>query len=132
MRLIRENFQDKKLTTAIAIYQSLTELASNTSNDTFNAYNSQIAKLCGKSASIVKSYCKRFIDLGILDKKQRKVDEKTNLSNEWRLLTPSVNNNYHTSDKDNETILVEYDEPQLEEINNKERCTNYRESVRTQ
>ncbi len=97
---IRNNFKGQKLTTALAIYQTLTELASNNSSDEFTAYYSQIAKLTGKSISTVKIYCRRFVELRILDKKNRKVDGKTNLSNEWSLLTPSVSNNYQTSVKD--------------------------------
>ncbi len=100
--LIRDSFKGQKLTTALAIYQTLTELASNNSSSgEFTAYYSQIAKLTGKSISTVKIYCRRFIELRVLGKKNRKVDDKTNLSNEWSLLTPSVSNNYQTSTKDN-------------------------------
>lgn len=98
--LIRTSFKGQRLTTALAIYLSLTELASNQGSDEFPAYYSQIAKLSGKSISTAKFYCSEFIKLGILAKENRKVDNKTNLSNQWSLLTPSVSNKYQTSNTD--------------------------------
>ncbi len=123
--LIRSSFNGQRLTTALAIYQSLTELASNNNSDEFNAYFSQIAKLSGKSTPTIKRYSNQFISLGILDKKNRRVDEKTNLSNQWSLLTPSVHNNYPTSvsnryptSGNNNYQLLE--ENELEEVNKNE------------
>lgn len=98
--LLRENFSGQRLTTALAIYLSLTELASNQGFDEFPAYYSQIAKFSGKSISTAKFYCSEFIKLGILAKENRKIDNKTNLSNQWSLLTPSVSNKYQTSNND--------------------------------
>lgn len=113
--LIRENFKGQRLTTALAVYLSLTELASNNSSDEFTAYFSQIAKLSGKSIPTIKSYSNEFIKIGILKKKNRKVDGKTNLSNEWSLLTPSVSNNYPTSTNNSYQTSVENDYLLLEE-----------------
>ena len=96
LELIRANFKGQRLTTALAVYLSLTELASNQGVDEFTSYFSQIAKLSGKSIPTIKSYSNQFISIGILGKKNRRVDDKTNLSNQWSLLTPSVNNNYPT------------------------------------
>lgn len=98
--LLRENFSGQRLTTALAIYLSLTELASNQGFDEFPAYYSQIAKFSGKSISTAKFYCSEFIKLAILAKENRKIDNKTNLSNQWSLLTPSVSNKYQTSNND--------------------------------
>lgn len=112
---LRENISGQRLTTALATYLSLTELASNNGSDEFTAYYSQIAKLAGKSVSTVKSYCSLFIKLGILVKENRKADEKTNLSNKWSLLTPSVNNNYQTLSNNLHPSSVENDYQQLEE-----------------
>jgi hypothetical protein len=114
-RYIRENLLGKRLTTALAIYQVLTELASNQNTEEFYAYYSQIAKLSGKSTSTIKIYCKEFIKLEILSKENRRVDDKTNLSNKWSLLTPSVNNNYQTSLNNVYSTLVKEDYQQLEE-----------------
>ncbi len=123
--LIRENFSGQRLTTALAVYLSLTELASNQGLDEFAAYFSQIAKSSGKSIPTIKNYSNQFISIGILGKRNRKVDNKTNLSNQWSLLTPSVNNNYPTpiSNKyptsgDNGYQLLE--ENELEKDNQKE------------
>lgn len=112
---LRANFSGQRLTTALATYLSLTELASNNGSDEFTAYYSQIAKLAGKSVSTVKSYCSQFIKLCILEKKNRKVDNKTNLSNKWSLLTPSVNNNYPTSVNNSHPTSVNNGYRQLEE-----------------
>lgn len=112
---IRESFSGQRLTTALAIYLSLTELASNQGSDEFQAYFSQIAKLSGKSIPTIKSYSNQFIRIGILKKKNRKVDVKTNLSNQWFLLTPSVNNNYPTSVNNSYPTSVDNDYQQLEE-----------------
>lgn len=115
LELIRENFKGQRLTTALAVYLSLTELASNQGIDEFAAYFSQIAKLSGKSIPTIKSYSNQFISIGILGKKNRKVDNKTNLSNQWSLLTPSVNNNYPTSTNDSYPTSGENDYQLLEE-----------------
>ncbi len=112
---IRENFKGQRLTTSLAVYLSLTELASNNSSDEFTAYFSQIAKLSGKSIPTIKSYSNQFIKIGILKKKNRRVDNKTNLSNEWSLLTPSVNNNYPTSTSNTYQISDRNDYQLLEE-----------------
>lgn len=101
LELIRDNFNGHRVTTALAIYLSLTELASNQGSDELQAYYSQIAKLSGKSTSTAKFYCNQFIKIGILTKENRKVDDKTNLSNKWSLLTPSVSNKYQTSTSNN-------------------------------
>jgi len=113
--LIRENFNGQRLTTALALYISLTELGSNASSDQFPAYYVQLANLVGKSLSTVRNYCNEFVKLGILAKENRKLDEKTNLANQWSLLTPSVNNNYQTSTNNTYTTSVKDDYQQLEE-----------------
>jgi len=98
-------FSNQRLTTARAIYQSLTELASNQGSDVFRAYYAQIAEKSGKSPSTVKAYCREFVKMKILARKCKRKG-KTNLANQWRLLTPSVNNSCPTLDKDNNQTSV--------------------------
>lgn len=130
---IRESFSGQRLTTALAIYLSLTELASNNSSDEFTAYFSQIAKLSGKSIPTIKSYSNQFIKIGILEKENRKVNNKTNLSNQWSLLTPSVNNNYPSSVNNSYPTSVDNDYQQLEENelekDNQNEVKNFKETA---
>lgn len=129
---IRENFNGQRLTTALALYISLAELASNASSDQFPAYYVQLASLAGKSLSTVRNYCNEFVKLGILAKENRKLDEKTNLANHWSLLTPSVNNDYQTSISNIYTTSVKDDYQQLEENelekDNKNSVKNFKET----
>ncbi len=130
MRVIRENYMGEKRTTAIAIYQCVTEIASNNGNNAFTAYNSQVAELSGKSRSTIKIYVKQFITLGILEKNTRKFNDRINLASEWRLLSlgnnsnsTSSNNKYPRSDSNKNTTSIRdryptidiIDEPDIEE-----------------
>jgi len=115
MRLIRENYKSKRLTTSVAIYQSLTELASNTGSDSFNAYLSQIARLAGKSTSTIKKYTKELVGLGVLKIENRKLEDRINLPNRWILLTHSVSNSKPTSDSHNSLNSISNNKPRREE-----------------
>lgn len=114
MRAIRGHFEGKRRTTCIAIYQSLTELASNNSSDVFPAFNAQIAELSSKSISTVKIYCRELVKLGLLRKRPRKKNKKINLANEWGLLSPSVNNDYPTLGRNSSTSSGKNKPPLLE------------------
>lgn len=85
--LRKKAYKGQRLTTAIAIYVSLTEIASNNNekkNDGFPAYYSQIGEKVGKSSSTAKRYCNDFIKFGILSKRNKKKG-KINLANIWIL-----------------------------------------------
>jgi len=97
MRCIREKYSLKRKTTAIAIYESMTELASNNGTDCFAAYLSEIADLASKSISTVKRYTNEFIRFGLVKKENRKIGTGKNLSNRWSLLDISIHNSEPTS-----------------------------------
>jgi len=107
MRIIRENYNKKRRTTAIAIYQTLTELASISGRgqgkhvNQFTAYLGTIAGRVGKSESTIKRYAKEFNQLKILSWENRKKG-KMNLSNMWKLLTCPIQNNKSTSNQNKE------------------------------
>ncbi len=88
IRFLREHYFDKKRTTAIAIYLTLTETASNSNSETFKAYYNQIGAMIGKSSSTIKRYCNDFIQLKILEKTNHKRGNH-NLANQWSLLAYS-------------------------------------------
>ncbi|RJO58948.1 hypothetical protein C4546_05100 [Candidatus Parcubacteria bacterium] len=88
MRFLRKHYSGKKRTTAIAIYVTLSEMASNANSETFKSYYSQIGEMAGKSSSTIKRYCNDFIKLTILEKKNHKKG-KHNLANQWSLLAYS-------------------------------------------
>jgi len=88
---IREHFYKEKLTTALAIYLVLTELASIEGKgqgkhiNCFKAYYKTIADRSGKSASTIKRYLKEFKKYKIISWNNRRKG-LMNLSNEWILL----------------------------------------------
>jgi hypothetical protein len=135
MTLIRKNYEEKKLTTAKAIYQTFTELASiagrgkGRHTNQFPAYYETIAHWSGKSVSTIKRYSKDFRELKILDWETRKKG-KMNLANLWKLLDYSGQNSGPTSKQNNDTNPVgQNNEPLKEEfirkfINNKGRNKN--------
>src|SRR3989344_8893904 len=91
MKIIRNHYGEEKRTTAIAIYQSLTELASLAGRgqgkhvSQFTAYLITIAEKSGKSVSTIKRYTKEFRDLQILVWEKRR-NGKMNMSSMWKLL----------------------------------------------
>lgn len=90
LNYITENFDQKKLTTAKALYVAFTELASNAGGsqgkavNQFSAYLITIGNRIKKSVSTVKRYAKEFKRLGILSWQSRKSGHK-NLANLWIL-----------------------------------------------
>lgn len=90
-KFIRSKFSHKKQTTAIAVYQSFTECASEegkrkkTHTSCFVASLPYLAAKSGKSVSTIKRYANEFKQIGILDWECRKRG-KFNVSNYWKLL----------------------------------------------
>ena len=139
MKILRENYSGKKLTTAVAIYQSFTELASVAGRSQgkhvsqFSAYIKTIAKMSGKSETTIRRYSKEFKKLRILSWERRKKG-KMNLSNLWKLLAYSCQNNDTTSSQNNDlNPFGQNNEREKEEdvrkfLNNKRRFKNFRDN----
>lgn len=108
MGVIRKNYNGKKLTTAIATYQTLTELASiagrgtRTHTNQFPAYIKTIAERVGKSESTIKRYTKEFKNLKIITWENRRKG-KMNLANLWKLLVYSGQDKEPTSQQNKDT-----------------------------
>lgn len=106
-KFIRQNFKGKKLTTALAIYQTMTDLASNAGRmarkhvNKFHAHLEKIGEKSGKSVSTIKRYVKEFRSLKILSWERRK-NGKMNLSNLWILYAYSAHYHKLTSIQDKE------------------------------
>jgi len=121
MWFIRQNFIGKKRATAIAIYQTLTELASKAGRGQgehlreFPAYLDKIAAESGKSVSTIKRYVKEFGRLKIISWERRKKGY-WNLASKWQLLDYPGSYNEPTSLLNNElTTLGQNNEPTSEE-----------------
>lgn len=105
MKIIREFYKGKKLTTAIAIYQTFTNLASGAGRKQrrhireFQAPLRIIAEQSGKSVSTARRYIKEFGQLIILAWEYRK-NGKMNQHNIWKLLDYPYHNNESTSYQD--------------------------------
>ena len=120
-RLVRENFSGKKRTTAIAIYQALTECASEAGRmkgrhvSTFAVPLVRIVAKSGKSVSTVKRYAGVFRTLGLIGWEIRR-QGKTNLPNMWTLLAPSLHNSEGRYTQHSELVRgVHNNEPAIEE-----------------
>lgn len=119
MKMIRLNYSGKKRTTAIAIYQTLTELASLEGRgqgkhvNCFKAYLETIAERSGKSVTTIKRYSKEFKKLGIISWENQKKG-KMNLSNLWKLHAYSLNKSTSTQNKE-PNPLGQNNEPLVEE-----------------
>ena len=113
LRKIREHYQGKKRTTALAIYIVMTEFASLAGKgqgkhvNCFKAYLKKIADRCGKSESTVKRYCKEFRTLKIISWKNHRAG-LMNLSNEWLLLAYDQSTNKPTSIHNNSPVIKEF------------------------
>ena len=121
MRLVRESFSDKRRTTAIAVYQALTECASEEgrrkrrSVATFPAPLARLAAKAGKSVNTIKRYVEIFRTLGLITWETRR-QGKMNIANLWTLLAPSAHNGGGTSPHNNELVHEAHNsEPAREE-----------------
>lgn len=94
-RLIREHYAGRSLTTAIAVYDTFTDIASlrgaqvRKETAAFPAPRDEIAAWSGKSVSTVMRYARDFIEMGILYRQCRKRG-KENSYNLWILLPHPV------------------------------------------
>ena len=97
MRFLREQFTEKKRTTAVAMYQAFSECASEhglkirAHTATFPAALKRIGAKAGKSTSTVKRYMQEFKTLRVLSWETRK-HGKVNRANLWTLLESSAHN----------------------------------------
>jgi len=126
---LRKHYNRQKLTTAIALYTTMTELASIEGKgqgrhlNCFKAYLKTIADRCGKSVSTVKRYLKEFRKFKIISWENRR-KEITNLSNKWMLLAYHQNINEPTSVHNNELVIRKSIKRNF--INNKNYYKNYK------
>ena len=121
MWFIREHFRGRKKSTAIAIYQTFTELASKAGRGKgehlreFQAYLGKIATESGKSISTIKRYIRDFRLLKIISWERRKKGY-WNLASKWQLLDYPGSYNEPASIPDNELAsLGQNNEPISEE-----------------
>ena len=111
MTIIRNSFTGKKLAVAIAVYQTLTEQASNAGGkqgkavSDFSAYLEGLAGKIGKSVATVKRYLADFRRLGIVSWQNRKWGYK-NLANLYTLCAYSPHNGGPTSLHNNKLSTV--------------------------
>ena len=102
MRFLREQFTEKKRTTAVAMYQAFSECASEhglkirAHTATFPAALKRIGAKAGKSTSTVKRYMQEFKTLRVLSWETRK-HGKVNWSNMWTLIEGSAHYSRPTS-----------------------------------
>ncbi len=124
MRVIRDSFTGKKLAVAIAIYQTLTEQASNAGGkqgkavSEFRAYIYTIANKVGKSRSTIKRYMGDFRRLGVITWTTRKIGLK-NMANLFTLCDYSIHNSAPTPFHNKElSTVVHNSEPPIKERRN--------------
>ncbi len=124
---IREHFHKEKLTTALALYFVLTELASIEGKgqgkhiNCLKAYLKTIADRCGKSVSTTKRYLKDFKKYKIISWNNRRKG-LMNLSNEWLLLHYYQPTNERTSIHNDKPVIKNYIKRSF--INNKRNYKN--------
>lgn len=92
LAVIRGNFSGAKLTTALAIYLSLTEAANRAggaeARNGFPATRAAIAEAAGISVDTLDRYVVTFAKVGLVEARRRTVDG-VNLPNVWVLLDPA-------------------------------------------
>lgn len=126
---LRKHYNGQKLTTAIAFYTTMTELASIEGKgqgrhiNCFKAYLQTIADRCGKSVSTIKRYLKEFRKLKIISWENRRKGDM-NLSNKWMLLAYRQNINEPSSVHNNEPVIRKFIKRNF--INNKRNYKNYK------
>ncbi|NNM83753.1 hypothetical protein HKL94_00850 [Candidatus Parcubacteria bacterium] len=100
-KLIRERYTGHALTTALAVYDTFTDIASlrgaqaQEETATFSAPRDEIAAWCGKSVSTIMRYARDFMRMNILYRQCRKRG-KENSYNLWVLLPYPVQHLEHT------------------------------------
>lgn len=112
LQKLRDCYQGEKRSTARAIYDVMTELASLAGKgqhkhvNRFRAYLSTIADRTGKSETTVKRYLKEFRALNIITWKNNR-SGLMNLANEWILLAYNQATSEPTSMHNNEPVINE-------------------------
>jgi len=107
MYFLRQQYSGKRRTTAVAIYQALSECASEYGRitkkhtSTFPAHLERIGAKAGKSVSTVKRYAQEFKTLRVLSWETRR-QGKVNRPNLWTLLESLAHNSRPTSPHNNE------------------------------
>jgi len=77
--------------TAIAIYQALTEVASNqNSQNEARAFVRQLAELAGCSDRTAQRYIREFEEIGLVVTHRNRLDERTNLANTYSLVSSTA------------------------------------------
>jgi hypothetical protein len=92
LAVIREHFTGAKLTTALAIYLSMTEAANRAGGAEaragFRATRNEIASAAGISADTLDRYVSTFTKVGLIEARRESVG-KVHMPNVWVLLDPS-------------------------------------------
>ncbi len=110
-KVIRENFVGRKRSTAMALYQALTEMASNAGGkrgeavSQFSVAHIKLADLIQKSISTIKRYTAEFRRLGIISWQTRKI-HKENITSLYTLCAYSPHFTEPTSGHNNEPPTV--------------------------
>lgn len=87
--LIREAYDGAKRLTALAIYQTLSEVANEQrTREEFEATRGEIGDRAGCSRDTLDRYVKGFVKLGIVEVERRVGDGGVNLPNVWTLISP--------------------------------------------
>lgn len=82
---IRRRWRGQERTTALAVYQALTEIANEARSDRFELTREAVAARAGASPRSLDKYASGLEDLGLLRRTRRRGD-RANLPNEWELL----------------------------------------------
>lgn len=83
---IRERFDGKERTTALALYQAMTELANEARAREFEVSRAELAEAAGVSVPTVDRYGKAFVEIGLLVIEKRSDGRGGNLPNVWFLV----------------------------------------------
>lgn len=84
---LRERFAGKERAIAIAIYQSMTEIANERRTDVFQAFRTELASRAGVTVRTLDRYAHAFIEEGLLAKHPVQKGAQ-NDANGWELLEP--------------------------------------------
>lgn len=87
---LRRRWQGKERTTAVAIYQAMTELANEARSDSFSVARARLADYAGTSDRTIDKYAEAFVDMGLLTVERRRLSTGGSLTNVWTLVEPSV------------------------------------------
>lgn len=93
MRRLRAHYDGPRFShrsTAIAIYQALTEIASNqNSQNEARAFVRQLGAMAGCSDRTAQRYIREFETIGLVITRHNRIDERTNTANTYCLVSPN-------------------------------------------